>query len=138
MTRQERGAMSVLADKARIELRKAVKNGTIKKPIVCSKCGRTFLVHEIHGHHPNYSKPLDVVWCCQGCHYKIENFLRFMDRTLEWWKYCAEHKLDAACAHTPRLHKKTGLPSGTTYLQHWLTHDYRPFSRLPSIPGNDQ
>ena len=35
----------------------------IKKP--CKKCG---VIEKVHGHHENYSKPLDVVWLCPAHH----------------------------------------------------------------------
>ena len=45
----------------------AVKNGKIKKPGFCQSCFRT---GRIHGHHCDYSKPLDVIWFCASCHTK--------------------------------------------------------------------
>lgn len=44
----------------------AVRKGIIVRPADCSKCGSTPPV--IHGHHTDYSKPLDVVWLCSACH----------------------------------------------------------------------
>lgn len=44
---------------------KAVKNGGLKKPDICSKCNSS---GKIHGHHSNYNKPLEVIWFCEGCH----------------------------------------------------------------------
>jgi len=43
----------------------AIKLGVLEKSKECSKCGST---KRIEGHHEDYSKPLDVVWLCNGCH----------------------------------------------------------------------
>lgn len=43
----------------------AVKTGKIKK-LPCEKCGREKSV----GHHPDYLKPLNVIWLCKICHRK--------------------------------------------------------------------
>ena len=55
--------------RARIKLNAAVKDGTVKKPSKCSVCKKA---KKIQGHHTDYSKPLDVVWVCAGCHSDIE------------------------------------------------------------------
>ena len=56
--------------KARGYLSHAVRDGRIFKPSACSVCGDT--KRRIEGHHPDYSKPLEVVWCCTPCHHKID------------------------------------------------------------------
>jgi len=43
----------------------AVSNGTLTKPEGCEKCGDDT---RIHGHHCDYSKPLEVMWLCGVCH----------------------------------------------------------------------
>jgi hypothetical protein len=53
-------------DNARNELNTAIKNGSIKKG-VCAICGD----EKTHGHHEDYSKPLDVVWLCLKHHRAI-------------------------------------------------------------------
>ena len=58
-------------ERARDTLSKAVKRGHIKKPNKCSDCGFVLDKKKIHGHHHDYSKPLDVVWLCRSCHWKL-------------------------------------------------------------------
>lgn len=43
---------------------RAVANGSLVKG-PCTQCGSTKCVH---GHHHDYSKPLDVTWLCARCH----------------------------------------------------------------------
>ena len=54
--------------KAKNILNKAIFEGKISKPKVCSKCGKKGL---IHGHHTDYSQPLSVQWLCPPCHLNI-------------------------------------------------------------------
>ena len=35
-------------------------------PPACSTCGREGVA--LHKHHPNYEKPMEVVWLCARCH----------------------------------------------------------------------
>ena len=51
--------------RARVSLKSAIKAGRILKPSACEKCGVTCVAH---GHHPDYSKPLKVMWLCPLCH----------------------------------------------------------------------
>jgi hypothetical protein len=52
-------------EKARKKLRNAIQKGRITKPTRCERCATAAV---LHGHHHNYSKPLDVVWLCVRCH----------------------------------------------------------------------
>lgn len=54
--------------KAHDLLEKAIERGTIKRPEICSKCGRKT---KIEGHHSDYSKPLEVIWLCHRCHVRL-------------------------------------------------------------------
>lgn len=54
---------------ARYKLNTEVRKGNILKPIICSVCKQT---KKIEGHHPDYTKPLDVIWCCRSCHADLD------------------------------------------------------------------
>ena len=58
---------------ARGLIRRLVNSGNIIKPKNCSKCNNT---KDIQAHHPDYSKPLGVVWLCRICHIGITNKAR--------------------------------------------------------------
>lgn len=51
--------------RARNKLSNAVRDGRVVRPGQCSKCQ---VECAPHGHHTDYSKPLDVVWLCGDCH----------------------------------------------------------------------
>ncbi|MDX1489368.1 MAG: ABC transporter substrate-binding protein, partial [Acidiferrobacterales bacterium] len=51
-------------------LRSAVKSGKICKPETCQDCGSG---GRIHGHHEDYTRPIDVEWLCPSCHAKRHN-----------------------------------------------------------------
>ncbi len=56
--------------KANALLRYAVKTGKIKRPEKCSKCD---VRCKPLGHHPDYSKPYEVVWLCHRCHGQLHS-----------------------------------------------------------------
>lgn len=66
---QERKVLEPEKTKARDLLRSAVRLGNIVKPEKCSICDNK--KGRIEGHHEDYSKPFEVVWCCTSCHGKI-------------------------------------------------------------------
>jgi hypothetical protein len=51
--------------KARQVAGSAIKSGRLTKPNNCSNCNEST---KIEAHHPDYSKPLEVVWLCVTCH----------------------------------------------------------------------
>lgn len=60
-------------DETHIEQRRAHKRvywalvyGKLIRPDACSRCGDD--KRRIEGHHPDHSKPLDVIWLCTPCH----------------------------------------------------------------------
>ena len=52
---------------AHVLLYSRIRSGEVIKPEICEKCGSG---GKIHGHHHDYTKPLDVVWLCPLCHAK--------------------------------------------------------------------
>ncbi len=44
---------------------RALKAGKIVRPTICSVCSKE---KRIEAHHPDYSKPLEVIWTCKQCH----------------------------------------------------------------------
>ena len=50
---------------ASIAINNAVAAGKIIRPGSCTVCGRKC---QPEGHHPDYSKPLEVIWVCRECH----------------------------------------------------------------------
>lgn len=60
-------------DRAKNLVRNALKRGELTRPDTCSKCGDKPAPAKdgrsrIHGHHHDYSKPLEVEWLCAKCH----------------------------------------------------------------------
>jgi len=52
---------------AHIILGNRIRKGEVIKPDVCSCCGEA---GTLHGHHNDYSRPLEVEWLCPSCHVK--------------------------------------------------------------------
>lgn len=54
-----------IKEQARRYVYNAIRDGKLARPDRCSNCGCSC---EPHGHHDDYSKPLDVRWLCVPCH----------------------------------------------------------------------
>ena len=54
---------------ARTKVQRALQAGLLIKSPCCEICGK--INCKIHGHHQDYSKPLDVIWVCTECHGKL-------------------------------------------------------------------
>lgn len=52
------------ANRARQAVARAIRLGKLKRGR-CEKCGTR---RDVHGHHPNYSRPLHVRWLCRSHH----------------------------------------------------------------------
>ena len=51
--------------RAKDAVKKAIQRGKLIRPKKCSRCGKG---GRIEGHHPDYSKRLEVIWLCKKCH----------------------------------------------------------------------
>jgi len=63
-----RNAKSPEKRAANVLLGNAVRSGRIIKPLECSRCGSIPHRRDLHGHHEDYAKPLEVEWICVKCH----------------------------------------------------------------------
>lgn len=61
----------------------ALKCGALVKPDVCSGCGRPASESRVEAHHHDYSKPLDVVWVCSKCHYRLDDMRRAREAEID-------------------------------------------------------
>jgi len=62
--------------KAHNMVNNAVRDGRMSKPNHCEGCGD---ICNPHGHHEDYSKPLDVVWLCVSCHRTVHVLKDFIE-----------------------------------------------------------
>ena len=62
--------------KASFLLNRAIRSGLISR----GKCVNCESMERVHGHHDDYSKPLDVVWLCATCHPKHHAKMRENNR----------------------------------------------------------
>ena len=51
--------------KAHVLVAHAIQAGLLKRSSKCSHCNNS---GKIHSHHRDYTKPLEVIWCCSKCH----------------------------------------------------------------------
>ena len=62
------------ADASQNKLEKALARGDVTRPSACEMCGATPRATRagasgIQAHHPDYNRPLDVMWLCKPCHH---------------------------------------------------------------------
>lgn len=59
---------------AKRAVRSAIERGEMARPDACQVCGATARrqdgITAVQAHHPDYSRPLDVIWLCPWCHAK--------------------------------------------------------------------
>lgn len=59
--------------KASSKVTDAVRSGKLIKPDNCTLC---LSKENIEGHHPDYDKPLEVIWLCRKCHRAIHKSMK--------------------------------------------------------------
>lgn len=64
---------------ARTKLANAVRDGRVEKADRCAHCRA---IGRLHGHHEDYSKPLDVIWLCVACHRQLHAFKDTIQKAL--------------------------------------------------------
>lgn len=69
MARARRRARAKYPEKTRAWQMAIVKKDELRKS-ACELCGAT---DRLHMHHPDYSKPLDVITLCQPCHVTVHH-----------------------------------------------------------------
>jgi len=61
------------SDRAQNLAEVALHKGVLQRPDKCQSCGASGHCKNgatiVHGHHDDYSKPLDVRWLCKKCHF---------------------------------------------------------------------
>lgn len=63
MAQYQRSTQGHLQFMARMKVRDAIKSGHLTR-LPCERCHAS----KTEGHHPDYTKPLDVIWLCKKCH----------------------------------------------------------------------
>lgn len=58
---------------AKERAREAYRRGEIQKPLFCERCG---LNKPLVRHHPDYEKPIKIMWVCRKCHSQIHRTLK--------------------------------------------------------------
>lgn len=65
---------SLASDRAHNITEQAIARGILARPARCGTCGSESVFKDgragIQAHHPDYNKPLDVMWLCQPCHHR--------------------------------------------------------------------
>lgn len=97
----------------------ALRKGLLIKPANCQKCGSKPSPKNLHAHHFDYDKPLDVIWVCWKCHKGVHKFLNwFMDR-VRWMEFCKLEGIAIEEGNLPSVNKKTGKPNRETQFEYW-------------------
>lgn len=86
---------------ARARLQRAVKDGRVRRT-PCEMCGDP----NTHGHHDDYSKPLDVRWLCRTHHAEVHRLLG-RDEDAYRVKYRIADQCPAPSPHRTRKYRRS-------------------------------
>ncbi len=64
--------------KARGMVSTKVESGKLIRPKICTECKKSHKF--IDAHHPDYNKPLDIIWLCRRCHARSEKTRSSVDK----------------------------------------------------------
>jgi len=81
---------------AHVAVYEAIKRGILVRPDHCQLCG---VKCRPHGHHDDYSKPLEVIWLCCPCHKQAD------------YRRAALSSYPKICATAGRITKRTCPPT---------------------------
>lgn len=73
-------AKQKLRYKAHNMINYALSSGKISRPETCSCCNIGCVPH---GHHNDYTKPLEVIWLCVDCHIAFHKEVKLLERQFE-------------------------------------------------------
>ena len=62
-----------MAKNVRAEIATATRTGKLIRPKICSSCNEE---RKVQAHHPDYKKPLEIIWLCASCHKLLHNNLK--------------------------------------------------------------
>lgn len=86
---------------ARRLVQAAIYHGALKR-LPCIVCGSL----RAHGHHPDYSKPLEVVWLCIHCHNREHVLIKYgLSSALPVFKPCSASSQTKLRLQAPRKRK---------------------------------
>jgi len=87
--------------------RRAIARGELVRPEKCSICGEK---GNVHAHHDDYDKPLDVRWVCSSCHVRIHKNKSIGD-FLEWSHIPPIEEIDGLEVFARDLERYTAIDS---------------------------
>lgn len=90
--------------KAHCAVSNAVRDGKIVKPDVCPECNCKTRSIEMHAHHTDYSKPLDVDWMCARCHATRHPRILLLTRSNPTYMVGLSNKEDSMSRNTSRFY----------------------------------